>query len=70
MAAGAAAGGGDGGLTRDELRDWCRARLAPFKLPEVVVFVDALPVNELGKLPRRAVVELISTRVAAGEAAP
>ncbi len=66
----AAVAEGDGGLTRDELRDWCRARLAPFKLPEVVVFVDALPVNELGKLPRRAVVELISSRVAAGEVAP
>jgi hypothetical protein len=26
-------------------------------------------VNELGKLPRRAVVELITTRVAAGEVA-
>jgi acyl-CoA synthetase (AMP-forming)/AMP-acid ligase II len=64
------AAGDNGGLTRDELRDWCRVRLAPFKLPEVVVFVDALPVNELGKLPRRAVVELISSRVAAGEAAP
>ena len=57
------------GLTRDELRDWCRERLAPFKLPEVVVFVDALPVNEMGKLPRRAVVELITARVAAGEVA-
>jgi long-chain acyl-CoA synthetase len=67
--AGAEPGGQDGGLTRDELRDWCRTRLAPFKLPEVVVFVDALPMNELGKLPRRAVVELISSRVAAGEAA-
>ena len=44
----------DGGPTLDELRDWCRARLAPFKLPEVVVVVDALPSNELGKLPRRA----------------
>ncbi|HVN50845.1 MAG TPA: class I adenylate-forming enzyme family protein [Acidimicrobiales bacterium] len=50
--------------TREELREWCRSRLAPFKLPEVVVYVDALPVNELGKLPRRAVVELIAARAA------
>lgn len=49
--------------TPDELRTWCRARLAPFKLPEVVVYVDSLPVNELGKLPRRAVVELITSQV-------
>lgn len=44
-----------------DLRMWCRDRLAPFKLPEVVVAVDALPYNDLGKLPRRAVVELITS---------
>ncbi len=43
-----------------ELRDWCRGALAPFKLPEVVVVVDALPYNELGKLSRRAAAELIA----------
>ena len=41
----------------DDLRAWCRDRLAPFKLPEMVGFVDVLPVNELGKLPARAMVE-------------
>ncbi len=45
--------------TSDDLRVWCRDALAPFKLPEVVVVVDALPYNELGKLPRRVAVELI-----------
>jgi acyl-coenzyme A synthetase/AMP-(fatty) acid ligase len=48
--------------TLDALRSWCRGRLAPFKCPEIVVFVDALPYNELGKLPRRNVSELISSR--------
>jgi acyl-CoA synthetase (AMP-forming)/AMP-acid ligase II len=43
----------------DELREWCRGRLAPFKLPERLVVVDVLPYNELGKLPRRAVAALI-----------
>jgi acyl-CoA synthetase (AMP-forming)/AMP-acid ligase II len=42
------------------LREWCQGRLAPFKRPEVLVVVDALPYNALGKLPRRAVVELIT----------
>jgi long-chain acyl-CoA synthetase len=46
-------------INRDDLRDWCRGRLAPFKLPEVVAVLDALPVNELGKLPRRVVAEAI-----------
>jgi len=45
----------------DELRAWSRDRLATFKQPEVVVLVDELPVNELGKLPRRKLVELIAS---------
>ncbi len=47
--------------TLDELREWCRGDLAPFKLPEVVAVVDALPSNELGKLPRPMAVELIES---------
>lgn len=35
----------------DELRATCRPLLAPFKLPEVLAVVEALPSNELGKLP-------------------
>jgi long-chain acyl-CoA synthetase len=50
---------GEDPITRDELREWCRDRLAPFKLPEVVAVLDALPVNELGKLPRRVVADAI-----------
>ncbi len=46
--------------TRAELRAWCGHDLASFKLPDVVVVVDALPVNELGKLPRAAAVALIT----------
>jgi long-chain acyl-CoA synthetase len=49
--------------TRDELRAWCRDWLAPFKLPDLVVSAPALPVNELGKLPRRAIVELVEAEL-------
>jgi acyl-CoA synthetase (AMP-forming)/AMP-acid ligase II len=52
-------------ITRDGLRDYCRGRLAPFKLPEVVAVLDRLPVNELGKLPRRVVAEAIGDAVGA-----
>ncbi len=45
--------------TVGELREWSRDRLAAYKLPEVVVIAEALPTNELGKLPRRAIVDLI-----------
>jgi crotonobetaine/carnitine-CoA ligase len=30
-------------LTEHALAQWCRARLAPFKVPRYVLFVDALP---------------------------
>ncbi|MGZ4760757.1 MAG: class I adenylate-forming enzyme family protein [Acidimicrobiales bacterium] len=56
--------------SRDELRDWCRRDLAGFKLPDIVVVVDALPFNEVGKLPRSAAVELITTAAAAAGGAP
>ena len=35
------------------LRTWCRTRLEPHKVPERIVFVDAIPLTELGKVSRR-----------------
>jgi long-chain acyl-CoA synthetase len=37
----------------DELRAWCRDRMAPYKVPAGVTVVDALPRNEIGKLMRQ-----------------
>jgi O-succinylbenzoic acid--CoA ligase len=42
-----------GGVTADELRDFCRGRLAPFKVPKEITFAKRLPRNEQGKLERR-----------------
>ncbi len=39
----------------DELRDLIRGRLRSSRVPEQVVFMDALPYNEMGKLLRREV---------------
>jgi O-succinylbenzoic acid--CoA ligase len=36
------------------LRDWCRARLAPFKVPRTITAVAALPRTPSGKLRRHA----------------
>ncbi len=36
--------------TQDELHDWCRARLAAFKVPKSVRFVDALPRSGMNKV--------------------
>jgi long-chain acyl-CoA synthetase len=53
---------GERAPTIEELREWCRGKVAPFKLPEVIVVADALPYNELGKLPRRTVAQFIEER--------
>lgn len=42
-----------GAPTEDALRAWVRERLRSTKTPEVIVFREALPYNETGKLLRR-----------------
>ena len=37
-------------LTADLVRRWAAERLAPYKVPSLVHFVDALPRNALGKV--------------------
>ena len=39
--------------TEEELIDFCRSRLAPFKLPKRVVVRTAVPRNSAGKLLKR-----------------
>ncbi len=39
-----------GAVNGDELIDWCRERMAGFKVPRVVEFVEALPLNATGKV--------------------
>jgi acyl-CoA synthetase (AMP-forming)/AMP-acid ligase II len=41
------------GTKRDELTEFCRSRLASFKRPESIEFIDALPKNPLGKILRK-----------------
>jgi acyl-CoA synthetase (AMP-forming)/AMP-acid ligase II len=51
-----------GPVDAGELKLFCRERLANFKIPEVVAFVDAIPYNDFGKVSRRALAERISER--------
>ncbi|MCC6281111.1 MAG: AMP-binding protein, partial [Saprospiraceae bacterium] len=41
-------------LTEAALLEFCSARLARFKIPKSVVFIDALPKNDTGKINRMA----------------
>lgn len=44
-------------LTADQLRDWCKANMAAYKVPTVVEFVDTLPKSGAGKVMWRALQE-------------
>jgi fatty-acyl-CoA synthase len=43
-------------LDADELKSYVRARLARHKIPRDVVFIDALPRNETGKVLRKKLI--------------
>jgi len=42
-----------GAVTASELQAWCRGRIADYKVPDTVVFVDDLPVNATFKVDTR-----------------
>lgn len=51
--------------TADELRDWCKQRLAPYKLPRGFTFIEKLPRTNVGKLLRRELVRMHLEQTAA-----
>ena len=44
--------------TEDEIRDYCRGRIAHFKIPQYVRFVDAFPMTVTGKIQKFRMREL------------
>ena len=46
------------GLDAEEVRDFCRGKLAGYKIPRTVVFVEELPLSPVGKMLRQKVREL------------
>jgi O-succinylbenzoic acid--CoA ligase len=46
----------------DALREWCRERLAPFKVPRSFQWLDTLPRNALGKVDRPELVRSLGLR--------
>lgn len=51
-----------GGVTAEEIIEWCRARLSKFKVPTVVLFVDELPKTSVGKIRKNEVREMFPGR--------
>jgi len=49
-------------LSRQEILDWCREKLAPYKLPSEVEFRDSLPKTMVGKVLRRELRNVGKTR--------
>jgi O-succinylbenzoic acid--CoA ligase len=45
----------DGEIRGDEIATYLRERLAGYKIPRIVQFVDALPLTGSGKVERKAV---------------
>jgi malonyl-CoA/methylmalonyl-CoA synthetase len=48
----------DATLSADELQDWAKARLAPYKVPKSVLAVPTLPRNAMGKVIKPEVARL------------
>jgi long-chain acyl-CoA synthetase len=52
--------------TPNELRDWMKARVTPYKYPRHVWFVDQLPKGPTGKILKREIVPPVGVTTAAG----
>lgn len=46
-----------GKVNEQDLKEWCRRNLAPFQVPERIIFKDELPVSMTGKILRRVLRE-------------
>jgi long-chain acyl-CoA synthetase len=45
-------------VTREQVREFCRARLSLHKVPRIVKLIDAMPLDERGKIKRAALTAL------------
>jgi fatty-acyl-CoA synthase len=59
----------DSDLTFDDVRDYCRTKLAPFKLPRYVLQVDELPTTSAGKVAKAQLRGIVLEHVASLRAA-
>ncbi len=57
-------------MTEDELRDFCRGRIAHYKIPRYVRFVDSFPMTVTGKVQKFLMRERMTAELAAGGLRP
>jgi long-chain acyl-CoA synthetase len=55
------------GVSGNELRAWCKERLAPYKVPHYIEFRDMLPKSKVGKLLRREIRDEEKRKMATGK---
>lgn len=48
----------DPDVTREQIREFCRTRLSLHKVPRIVKLIEAIPIDERGKVKRAALAEL------------
>ena len=53
-------------VTVEEIREFCKENLAPYKVPTLVEFRAELPKTQVGKVLRRLLVEEEKAKIAAG----
>jgi long-chain acyl-CoA synthetase len=58
------------GVTEEEILDFCKERLAPYKAPKSVEFRDELPKSTVGKLLRRVLVDEERAKMASSTTNP
>jgi crotonobetaine/carnitine-CoA ligase len=49
-------------LTGDEIQDWCKGRLAKFRVPSAVIVIDNLPRTSVGKIEKRTLKAALARR--------
>ncbi len=55
--------GPDSGITEEELLAFCQERLAKYKTPRAVVFMDAMPRNGVGKILKKSLRDQVAEQV-------
>lgn len=45
-------------ITKEELLEWLRSRIARFQMPKEIVFIDQMPHTSLGKIAKKELKKL------------